>query len=101
MLVVGGGDLLDLNEVRVTRALIAQPGGVGFRRITLPGGDRAAPVRRPGADGLALAESDLIGRHSVTSLEVGLKAFCFVSLCSICARRFFFSFIRCSSRVGA
>jgi hypothetical protein len=45
---------------------------VGFRRITLPDGDRAAPVRRPGAvivtdNGLALAvvESDLIGRGTV------------------------------------
>ena len=82
MLVVGGGDLLDLNEVRVTRALIAQPGGVGFRRTTLPDGDRAAPVRRPGAvivtdDSLALAvaKSDLVGRYSGTSPEVGLRAF--------------------------
>jgi hypothetical protein len=60
MLVVGGGDLLDLNEVSVARTLIAQPSGVGFRRTTLADGDSAAPVRRPGAviitdDGLAPA----------------------------------------------
>jgi hypothetical protein len=81
MLVVGG-DLLDLNDVGVTRTLIAHPSGMIFRRITLIGGDSAAPVRRPGAveitnDGLGLtiSERDVVGLHRVTSRRGGCIVF--------------------------
>ena len=82
MLVVRGGDLLDLNEVSIARTLIAQPSSMCFRRMTPPDGDSATPVRRLGAvivtdDGLAraVAESDLVDCHSGTSPKVGVRAF--------------------------
>jgi len=46
---VGGGELLDLDEISVARTVIAHAGGVGFRRLALTEGEGAAPVGRPGA----------------------------------------------------
>jgi hypothetical protein len=46
--VLGGGDLLDVDEVRVARAAIAPADDVGVCPITLAAGDGAAPVGRPG-----------------------------------------------------
>jgi hypothetical protein len=75
---VGGSDLLDLDEVSVARTVIAHAGGVGFRRLALTEGKGAAPVRSPGAvivtdDGLrlAVAESDTVDGHGSTSPEGG------------------------------
>jgi hypothetical protein len=45
---VGGGDLVDVDEVRVARAAIAPADGVGVCPITLTVGDGTAPVGRPG-----------------------------------------------------
>jgi len=76
MLVVDS-DLLHLNEVSVSRTLVAQPISVGFGRIAPAESGGAAPVRSPGAvivtdDGLRLAvtESDMVGRHCGTSPKV-------------------------------
>jgi hypothetical protein len=73
-MLVGGGDLVHLNEVSVSRTLVAQPSSVGFGRIALTESGGAAAVRRPGAvivtdDGLcrAVAESDAVNRHCGTS----------------------------------
>jgi hypothetical protein len=46
--VLVGGDLLDVDEVRVARAAIAPADDVGVCPITLAAGDGAAPVGRPG-----------------------------------------------------
>jgi hypothetical protein len=42
-----GGDLLDIDEVRVAPAAIAPADGAGVWPITLTAGDGAAPVGRP------------------------------------------------------
>ena len=46
-LFVGGGDLLDGNQLSVARTAIAHAGGVDFRRLTPTEGQGATPVRRP------------------------------------------------------
>jgi hypothetical protein len=44
---VGGSDLLDGNELSVSRAAIAHAGRVGFRCLTPTEGEGTTPVRRP------------------------------------------------------
>src|SRR6266566_4445181 len=73
---VGGSDLLDADELSVPRTAIAHPGGVGFRRLAPTEGERASPIRRPGAVivtddglGLAVAESDLVDGHSASPAD--------------------------------
>src|SRR5882672_11377715 len=77
---VGGGKLLDLDQVSVARTAIAHAGGMGFRRPSLTESEGAAVVSRPAAviitdDGLALAvaESDAIGGHGRLSFEWGCE----------------------------
>src|SRR6516165_1080536 len=68
---VGGGDLLDGNELGVARATIAHAGGVGFGRLSPAEGESALAVRRPRAVivaddslGFALAKCDVVDGHS-------------------------------------
>jgi hypothetical protein len=75
---VGGGKLLDLDQVGVARTAIAHAGGVDFRRLAHTKGKGAVRVRRPGAVivaddalGLAVAESDLVDGHGGTPFEGG------------------------------
>jgi len=68
---VGGSDLVDLDDVSVARTTIPHAGGMGFRSLAPTERESATPVRRPGAvivthDGLGfvVAECDEIGGHS-------------------------------------
>jgi len=68
--VVGGSDLVDLDDVSVARTTIPHAGGVGLRSLAPTEGESATLVRRPRAvivthDGLgfAVAECDEVGGH--------------------------------------
>jgi hypothetical protein len=68
---VGGGDLLDGNQLSVARTAIAHAGGVGFRRLTPTEGQGATPVRRPrtvivtdDGFGFAVAKCDVVDGHN-------------------------------------
>ena len=70
---VGGGDLLDVDELSVAWTAVAQAGGVGFRFAPMEGHGTSL-VRRPSAVkvtddglGLAVAKGDLVDGHSGTS----------------------------------
>jgi hypothetical protein len=76
--VVGGSDLVDLDDVSVARTTIPHAGGVGFRSLAPTEGEGATPVRRPGAvivthDGLGfvVAECDEVGGHSGIPFDRG------------------------------
>jgi hypothetical protein len=70
---IGGGDLLNVDELSVAWTAVAQAGGVGFRFAPVEGHGTSL-VRRPGAVkvtddglGLAVAKGDLVDGHSGTS----------------------------------
>ena len=72
---IGSGDLLNVDELSVAWTAVAQAGGVGFRFAPVEG-HGASLVRRPGAVkvtddglGLAVAESDLVDSHGGTSFS--------------------------------
>ena len=77
-MVVGGSDLVDLDDVSVARTTIPHAGGVVVRHLALGEGNGAVPVRRPGAvivthDGLGfvVAECDEVGGHSGIPFDRG------------------------------
>jgi len=70
---IGGGDLLNVDELSVAWTAVAQAGGVGFRFAPVEGHGTSL-VRRPGAvkvtdDGLrlAVAKGGLVDGHGGTS----------------------------------
>jgi hypothetical protein len=76
--VVGGNDLLHLDEVSVAWTAIPHARGVDFRSLAPMEGESATPIRRPRAVvvtddglGLAVAECDLVGGHSAIDFERG------------------------------